>query len=248
MNFVLAFLVALILTAFFAQAPMGNCFLYDVTEGSPAMEAGLQPGDAIVSIDGENVQKLSAQEVVARIGSGGEDKPVNFVILRDGQEMPVSVSLRYDEAEGRSIIGVMVSETYGKIGIGRIIPEAWNMCTFYGGAIVRALGALITTGEGLQDSAGPIGIVQMVSEQTRQYGILAYLELLVFISINLGLMNLLPIPGLDGSRLVFHLIEAVIGKPVNRKVETIIYLIGYAFLIGLMVFFTFKDVMRLFGK
>ena len=74
-----------------------------------------------------------------------------------------------------------------------------------------------------------------------------YLQLSMFISVNLGLMNLLPIPGLDGSRLIFLAIEGVRGKPVNQNVEAMIHLAGYALLLGLMVFFTFQDVRRLFG-
>ena len=86
----------------------------------------------------------------------------------------------------------------------------------------------------------------MVAEQTQQGGLEIYLYLTVIISINLGLMNLLPIPGLDGSRLIFMAIEAVRRKPVSQKVESMIHLAGYALLLGLMVFFTFKDVLRIF--
>jgi len=108
-------------------------------------------------------------------------------------------------------------------------------------------GALFTTGEGIQDAAGPIGVVQLVAEQTRTGGLETFLNLAVIISINLGLVNLLPIPGLDGSRLVFFLIEAIRRKPVSRKIETAVHLTGYALLLGLMAFFTFQDVGRLLG-
>ena len=81
----------------------------------------------------------------------------------------------------------------------------------------------------------------------RQGGLSAYVQLLVLISINLGLMNLLPIPGLDGSRLVFGLVEVIRRKPVPPEKEATVHLIGMVFLFGLMIFFTFKDIMRLFG-
>ncbi len=109
-----------------------------------------------------------------------------------------------------------------------------------------ALGKLFTTGEGLDETSGPVGVVQLVAEQTKQGGMEIFLYLTVLISINLGLMNLLPIPGLDGSRLVFMLIEAVRRKPVDQKIEAMIHLGGYALLFGFMIFFTFKDVMRIF--
>ena len=105
---------------------------------------------------------------------------------------------------------------------------------------------MVTTGEGLDQSAGPVGIVSMVAEETRTGGFPVYLNLAVFISINLGLMNLLPIPGLDGCRLIFLLVEAIRRKPVDQKVEAIIHLVGYALLFGLLIFFTFQDVRRLF--
>ena len=246
MNFALAFVVALVLMAGFAQAPDAHCSIAAVDDGSPAMEAGILPGDSIISIGGVNVEALDSQGVVDAIGAEDPTAPVAMLLRRNGEDVTVSVRLRYNESEGRYLMGITIQESVRKLRAGEIIPEAWDMCVFYGGAIVRALGNMVTTGEGLNDSAGPIGIVHMVSQQTRQYGLMAYLELLVLISINLGLMNLLPIPGLDGSRLVFHLIELIRGKPVNRKVETVVYLIGYVFLIGLMVFFTFKDVVRLF--
>ena len=113
--------------------------------------------------------------------------------------------------------------------------------------ILDSLGKLVTTGEGANDAAGPVGVVQMVAQQTQSGGLEIFLNLVVIISINLGLINLLPIPGLDGSRLVFMLIEAIRRKPVNRRIESTVHLIGYALLLGLMVFFTFRDVSRILG-
>ena len=113
-------------------------------------------------------------------------------------------------------------------------------------ATARTISKIVTTGEGLDQTSGPVGVVQLVAEQTRQGGLEIFLYLAVIISINLGMMNLLPIPGLDGSRLVFMAIEAVRRKPVSQKIESIIHLCGYALLLGLMLFFTFKDVLRLF--
>ena len=92
-----------------------------------------------------------------------------------------------------------------------------------------------------------MGTVQVVSEAVKQDGAVAFFSLLVVISVNLGIMNLLPIPGLDGSRIVFHLIEAVRGKPIKPEREALVHLIGMVFLFGLMIFFTFKDVLRLIG-
>ena len=105
----------------------------------------------------------------------------------------------------------------------------------------------MTTGKGLDQTSGPVGIVSLVSEEVQEGGLSAYVQLLVLISINLGLMNLLPIPGLDGSRLIFGLVEVIRRKPVPPEKEAMVHLIGMVFLFGLMIFFTFKDIMKLFG-
>jgi regulator of sigma E protease len=127
-----------------------------------------------------------------------------------------------------------------------VLPAAWDLTAANAVAIVKALGKMVTTGEGLDQSAGPVGIVSMVAEETRNGGLPVYLHLAVFISINLGLMNLLPIPGLDGCRIIFLLIEWVRRKPVDQKIEAIVHLCGYALLLGLMLFLTFQDVRNLF--
>jgi len=144
------------------------------------------------------------------------------------------------------MIGITIQQGYADLPGGMVIPAAWNICREASTVILNSLGKLITTGEGLDQTAGPVGVVQMVAEQTKQGGLEIFLYLMVIISINLGLMNLLPIPGLDGSRLVFMAIEAVRRKPVSQNIESMIHLAGYVLLLGLMAFFTFKDVLRIF--
>ena len=110
-----------------------------------------------------------------------------------------------------------------------------------------ALKGIFTDPEIRDQVSGPVGAVAVVSQAVQQDGMLAFLNMLMAISINLGIMNLLPIPGLDGSRIIFHLIEAVRGKPIKPEREAMVHLIGMVFLFGLMIFFTFKDVIRLFS-
>jgi len=245
MNFVLAFVVAVALMGIYGVTA-ATPFVADVVEGQPAAMAGLLPGDTFVTVRGQDMTNVSTMDVSAAIGdiSGGE--AVELTVLRDGTEMDFIINPVYDEAEGRYMIGITIQQGYADLPGGMVIPAAWNMCKEAATVILDALGKLVTTGEGLDQTAGPVGVVQMVAEQTQQGGLEIYLYLVVIISINLGLMNLLPIPGLDGSRLVFMAIEAVRRKPVSQKVESMIHLAGYALLLGLMVFFTFKDVLRIF--
>ena len=120
------------------------------------------------------------------------------------------------------------------------------MCVYASGVIVKALGALVTTGEGLDQTSGPVGVVSVVSKEVQSGGLDAFVNLLVVISINLGIMNALPIPGLDGSRFLFMLVEAIRRKPVAPEKEAMVHLAGMVFLFGVMIYFTFRDVLNLF--
>ena len=120
-------------------------------------------------------------------------------------------------------------------------------CVEAGGAILHSLKQMITTGEGIEDAGGPVRIIQIVTEETKSGGILTYLSLLILISVNLGLINLLPVPGLDGSRILFLLVEAVRRKPISRKIESYIHLAGYGILLILFLVLTYRDILHLFS-
>ena len=245
MNFVLAFVVAVGFMAAYglvAASPL----IADVAPGQPAEMAGLQAGDEFVTVRGQDMANAGVMDVSNAIGdvSGGEE--VLMTIRRNGEEMDFAIQPVYDAAEGRYMIGITIQQGYQDLPGSMVIPAAWNVCVEASTAILDALGKMVTTGEGLDQTSGPVGVVQLVAEQTRQGGLEVFLYLLIIISINLGLMNLLPIPGLDGSRLIFMVIEAIRRKPVEQKIEAMIHLGGYVLLIGLMIYFTFKDVLRIF--
>ena len=245
MNFVLAFVVAVVLMGIYG-ATIDTPFVASVTEGTPAAESGLMAGDVFVSVGGQDMTGRTVTDVSDAIGSLGAGSAIDITVLRGEEEHTLTITPRYDEEEGRWLIGIMIQQGYAPLPAGQVIPAAWDTCVDASTAIASALGKLFTTGEGLDETSGPVGVVQLVAEQTKQGGMEIFLYLTVLISINLGLMNLLPIPGLDGSRLVFMLIEAVRRKPVDQKIEAMIHLGGYALLFGFMIFFTFKDVMRIF--
>ena len=245
MNFVLAFVVAIALMGFYGVAA-STPLIASVVEGQPAAEAGLLPGDVFMTVRGQDMTHATTMDVSNAIGDISGGQTVEMTVLRNGEELSFAIQPSYSEADERYMIGITIQQGYQDLPNGMVIPAAWNMCKEAATVILDALGKLVTTGEGLDQTAGPVGVVQMVAEQTQQGGLEIYLYLLVIISINLGLMNLLPIPGLDGSRLIFMAIEAVRRKSVSQKVESMIHLAGYALLLGLMVFFTFKDVLRIF--
>ena len=247
MNFVLAFVVSIALMGVYG-AVATTPVVQEVEAGMPAAEAGLQAGDIFVRVNQTEVENGTVQDVSNAIGADASSAPVEITVLRDGQEQTFTVTPQYDSELERYRVGVTIAQGYEKMSASAVLPSAWSLCKQASVAIVESLGKLFTTGEGLNDAAGPVGVVSLVAQQTQQGGFEIYLYLLVIISINLGLMNLIPIPGLDGSRLIFMLIEAIRRKPVNQKIEAGVHLCGYVLLFGIMIFFTFKDVLRLFGK
>ena len=245
MNFVLAFVVAVVMMAAYGVTA-ATPFIYTVDEGMPAAQAGLLPGDEFVTVRGLDMTDRTVMDVSNAIGDISRGEEVDLTIRRNGEEMDFTITPRFDDAEGRYLIGITIQQGYADLPGGKVIPAAWNICAEASTVILKSLGKLVTTGEGLDQTSGPVGVIQLVAEETAQGGLDTYLYLMVIISINLGLMNLLPIPGLDGSRLVFMVIEAIRRKPVSQKIEAVVHLCGYALLLGLMLFFTFKDVLRIF--
>ncbi len=245
MNFVLAFVVAIVLMAGYGAIPTTS-YVDTVEAGLPADLGGLKAGDLFVKVGDKDIADGATADVTEAIRAAG-GAPLPITVLREGQEVHLTLTPFFDPEEEYYRIGITIRTHTAPMPPSQVIPSAWNACVQAGGFILDALSKLVTTGEGLNETAGPVGVVQLVAEQTQQGGLEIFLNLMVVISINLGLVNLFPIPGLDGSRVVFMLIEGVRGKPINQKIEVGVHLTGYILLLGLMLFFTFKDVARLFG-
>ena len=259
MNFVLAFVAAVLLFCVIGedtQGTVGKVSLNSVAENSPAAAAGLQAGDVILKINGQDAAgldedgQLRVQSLIAAYRAG--DAPLVFTVQRGETQAECSAVPRYDEAEQRYLVGITMTYEYipgyTPVTLPRAMQLGADYCVRAGGAVLEGLRALVTTREGIENSAGPVGIVSMIAEETRNYGFSAYVQMMILISVNLGLFNLLPIPGLDGSRLIFLLVEAVRRKPVNQKVEAYVHLAGYALLLMLLLFITYRDVLRIFQR
>ena len=267
MNFILALIAA---TLLFSVIGVQTDFTYpnyptirSVSAGSPAQQAGLRPGDALIAIGGEDAKGLTEDGQALKINAlldayDPAEKELRITVQRNGEQRGVSLVPRYDPQEGRYLMGVVLNTGYLPTFTPVPLPEAVKLsaecCVDAAGQILGGLWHLVTSGDGLENSMGPLGTVQYIAEETRDStGISAqmvwyrYIELLVVISVNLGLFNLIPIPGLDGSRLIFLLIEAIRRKPVPQKVEAYVHMSGYLVLIMLMLFMTGKDILRIFG-
>ncbi len=253
MNMVLAFVVAAL---YFWIGGVGvitgiDPYIAEVAGAGPAYQAGLRDGDVITQVNGVDVLDGSTETLLNAIsGYQAEDAPLHMVIRRGDTTFETDMTPFWDEAEGKYRVGVTIGGVYRvetkKIGLLPSIRQSWDTCVYAGGVIIGALGDLVTTGEGLDQTSGPVGVVSMVSEQVQTGGFDAFINLLVIISINLGIMNALPIPGLDGSRFLFMVVEAVRRKPIAPEKEAMVHLAGMLFLFAVMIFFTFRDVMNLF--
>jgi regulator of sigma E protease len=252
MNLFLALLAAVMLYAIIgipvASGPPVTK-IQSVADGGAAKAAGLLPGDLIISVDGELVTD-NLSELIAQ-APGETPRAKQFVVERqvDGaaRQIELPVTPVYNPVEKRSLIGIMMAITRPEERVPGSFPDVIKSAatlSYQAGAMVfTAIGNLFR-GQGLGEVTGVVGITTMIVEEIQRTQLEGYLYLMVVISINLGLMNLLIIPGLDGSRIAFLLLEAVRGKPIKR--EAYVHLAGMILLFALMIFITFRDVVRLF--
>lgn len=253
MNLVLAFVVA---AAYFWIGGVATItgidpYIAEVAGTGPAYEAGIQAGDKILRVNGVDVLDGTTDTLLGMIsGYQAGDEPLHMEVSRGDTTFETDMTPFWDEAEGKYRVGVTIGGMYRvetqKVSLGTSIRQSWNTCVYASGMILDALGDLVTTGEGLDQTSGPVGVVSTVSQQVRTGGFEAFINLLVVISINLGIMNALPIPGLDGSRFLFMVLEAIRRKPVPPEKEARVHLVGMLFLFAVMIFFTVRDVLNLF--
>lgn len=231
MNFILA-IVVLSIAAFGIGIPTTE--IEEVIEDSPAYVSNLKKGDRIKSINGVDIS--SWEEIVDSISSSDIDSEIILKVEREGRVE--SFSMQPVEEEGRSIVGIVPAREKSFIqSIKSGFIQTFTMIK----AMFQFIGMLIT---GKMDSvglSGPVGVVQQIGDAAK-LGVYNVLLLLGFISVNLGFFNLLPIPALDGGRILFLLIEAIRGKKMDPNKEGFVHFIGFALLISLMIFVTYKDI------
>ncbi len=239
MNFVLAVLLFFFMYFFIFGVPvMGSTQVGELLPGGRAEETELQSGDTVLAIDG--VEMENWDDIITTINANPEEELI-LTVEREGEVKDIRVVPREDPQTQRGLIGI-APETrrfslLGSLNLG--IQNTWWFTRF----IVVSLSQIVT-GQAAPEVAGPIGIVQMVGE-VAQTGLSNLLTLAAILSIHLGLLNLLPIPALDGSRLVFFLVEGIRGKPVDPHKESFIHFIGFTLLILLAIFIAFQDIARL---
>lgn len=240
-NFLLT--IVLFIAIVFLQGGVPNedsTILGEVDPNGAAATAGLKSGDEIVTIDQENV---SSWPELQREIQQNPDEELTLEVKRGDQELSVDATPESVESQDQEVgqLGVQASLKTGfwdKVVGG--VKESWDMLV----QILVALKTLITNFS-LDQLGGPVAIFEM-SNQAAQQGVMTVLLLTAMISVNLGIVNLLPIPGLDGGKLLLNIVEAVRGKPISEEKEGIITLVGFGLLMLLMVLVTWNDIQRFF--
>jgi len=240
-NFLLAFLL-------FSAVFMVGVSVYDfqstvigkVSDGYPAQTAGLKPGDLIRTINGVNVKDW--MEVQSNIRKN-MDKSIDIQIIRDKEPMAFSIATRWDSDMQSKIIGISPREELKKFSFFGSIWEGLKQTGLLSYAVIKGL-VLVVFGKAKMDVAGPIGIFQMLGTQAHQ-GVNNFLDFIGFISINLAILNLLPVPIFDGGVILLLLVEAIRRKPVSDKSRRALEYVGIALIATLVVYATFKDIIRI---
>ena len=216
-----------------------------VSPGKPAAVAGLKADDEIVNLNGQPIFNWYQMSDAIQKNQGA---PLTLTYRRDGVEAVVELTPAMDEVSKRWVIGVggqesMIFRQYGVVeSIVLGTQKMWELTRL----TFEVLGQLFTGNLSIKALGGPIMIAQVTGEAADS-GFSDVVRLVAFISLQLGIMNLLPIPVLDGGWLVFFLIEAIIGRPLNRRGQEIAQTVGFVLLITLALVVSYNDIMRIIG-
>ena len=245
-NFLLALIFSMIVIGYTGY---DEPVISGVVEGFPAQEAGLQEGDRIVKM---NNKKINIWREITYYNMFHPGETVDLVYERDGEKHEVTITPKKDE-DGNYLIGITSPAQYEKANLLTATQYGVYEVKFWICTTLESLKMLVTGDVGVDQLSGPVGIVSVVDEtyqQSKSYGVMVVimqmLNIGILLSANLGVMNLLPLPALDGGRLVFMVGEAIRGKRVPPDKEGWVHGIGMILLLALMAFVMFNDVKKLF--
>lgn len=246
-NFIMAFVFSFILI---------SCIGFDLPEiagvlpGYAAEEAGMQAGDTIVKMNGKHVHFYREVSAYSMFHSGDT---VEITYLRDGEKFKTTLVPKLDEETGRYLYGFQGGLANEKGNVIENIKYSAYEVNYWIYTTIQSIRMLVTGGYSVNDMSGPVGIVSTIGDSYEQSVSVSYfaatmqmLYICILLAANLGVMNLLPLPALDGGRLVFLIIEAVRGKRVDPDKEGMVHFIGLILLLGLMVLVMFNDIRKLF--
>lgn len=246
MNLILGFIIAIII--FLVSGKLTTTIIAEVTPGSGCEAAGMAQGDRVVKVNGHHI--FTANDIIYQLRND-EDGVLDFVVERKGEKISldgVKFGLTIDEKTGERVLNYDFKVYLKDITPAELLPAAANKFMYYSRLILMSLRDLILGKYGLNNLQGPVGIVTVISESAQESGFdIGYLlDIAMLISVNVGIFNLLPLPALDGGRLVFLIIEAIRRKPMKAETEGMVHFAGFALLMILMLIVTFNDVKNIF--
>ncbi|NLM05802.1 MAG: RIP metalloprotease RseP [Tissierellia bacterium] len=206
-------------------------------EGLPAMNSGLKEGDKIIKVDDKTINTWG--EISSAL-SVSLDK-ANIIVIRGDEILTIEVPIEIED--GRKMVGIM--PLYVKDTLSGSLDKGIATMKLYSTMIFDFLGTAINGKASINDLSGPVGVVKEIGKAAKS-GIDDLLFFMAYINLNLGIFNLLPVPALDGSKILFLLIEAIRGKAISRKVESAIIGVGVFLLLMLMLLVTYKDILSVF--
>ena len=249
-NFILAFVLAAVLIGVVGY---DEPVVTSVTEGSPAEEAGIQAGDRIIRLNNMHIHVYREISNYLTLHPDKAKEAVTVVYERDGEKYTTSLTPEYNEEAGRYLMGLQWDYSRTKGNIFSVIGYDAYEVKYWICITVDSLRLMVTGSVSANDISGPVGIISTIGStytESRAISLLAVFANLINISIlltaNLGVMNLLPLPALDGGRLVFLIIEAIRGKRIDPDKEGMVHFVGLVLLLGLMVIIMFNDIHKLF--
>lgn len=245
-NFILAFVFGMI---FVGLAGSLQPVIKEVVADMPAAQAGLLPGDRIIKVDGHLISNYKEISIYLGQSKGTE---MTMLIKRAGEKMTIHVTPVFTQDTQSYRIGMSYEPVNMKNPL-NLVKYGFLEMVFWIKVVFLSLGMMIGGQVSKDDVSGPVGLVSFISQgyaESVKYGVkTAVMQICYFIvllSANLGVMNLLPLPALDGGRLIFLFIEAVRGKPVDQNKEGLVHFAGFVILMGLMLLITYNDIIKLF--
>lgn len=247
-NFIMAFVFSVFLIG---NVGVDRPILTDVIEGYAAEAAGLQAGDMIVAMGDEEIHFYREISVYSSMHVG---EPVEITYERDGEKHTTVLTPKYDEESGRYLYGFISTSEREPVGFLGAIQYGFYEAKYYIDVTIESVKMLFSGAVGVNELSGPVGIVQNMGDTYEEsvetsgyyYAFLNMLSWTIMLSANLGVMNLLPIPALDGGRLVFLILEAIRGKAIDPEKEGFVHMVGIILLFGLMFVVMFNDIRKIF--
>ncbi|MGE5404249.1 MAG: RIP metalloprotease RseP [Candidatus Saccharibacteria bacterium] len=243
MNLLVAMLVFIFVFSIYGKDELVNIPVIGyVVPNGPAEKVGIKPNDRIITVNGKHV--ASWDQSVSAIQGQPKDKTIQLKVERNKKTLVFNVKPQWDPMAESYYIGIMASTRAVKVGIVEANKIGFKATYDITARILKSFKLLVTGGVSKDDMGGPIRIAQLMGGEAHK-GLLELVWLTAVISINLGVFNLLPIPALDGSRIVFAIIEVVRRRPVEPEKENMVHLVGLVFLLALIFLVTVNDVWRI---